>query len=189
MVTVFGVRVNQFGRIQVAAATVLTLIALGGGVVAIGAFALDVAVSEEFALLLVIELLGGLLDEFAVIVEFAEELSGELVVNLGRRAAVDVVGDTEFLKRLLDQLVVAVHHLLRGDALLAGALGNRHTVLVAAAHEHHVLALQTQVAYIDVGRDIHACQMADVDWSVSIGQRRRHQRARKFLLLFHCIVV
>ena len=187
MVAILGVRIDEFRRVQVAAAAVFTLVALGGGVVAIGAFALDVTVGEEFALLLIIELLGGLLDEFAVVIEFAEKLGGELVMYLGGRAAVDVVGDTELLKRRLDQLVVAVHDLLGGDALLAGALGHGHAVLIAAAHKHHVNALQAQVAHIDVGRHIHASQMADVNRSVSIGQRRRHQRPRKFLLILHCI--
>ena len=84
--------------------------------------------------------------------------------------------------------MVAVHDLLGGDALLAGALGHGHAVLVATADEQHVLALQTQVAHIDVGRHIHASQMANVDRTVSIGQRCRHQRTGKFLLFLHCLI-
>ena len=82
MVAVLGVRVDQLRRVQVAAAAVLALVALGGGVVAIGSLTLDVAVGEEFAILLIIELLGYLLDEFAFVIELAEKLGGELVVNL-----------------------------------------------------------------------------------------------------------
>ena len=186
MVAVLGVRVDELGGVQVAAAAVLTLVTLGGGMVAIGALTLHIAVGEELAVLLVVELLGGLLDEFAVVIEFAEKLGSKLMVNLARRAAVDIVGDTKVLERIPDDIVVAVNDLLRGDALLAGALGHGHAVLVAAAHKQHVLALQTQVAYIDVGRHIHASQVADVNWTVSIGQRRRHQRPRKFLLFLHC---
>ena len=188
MVAVLGVRVDQFGGIQIAATAVLTLIALGSGMMAIGALALDVAVGKELAVLLVIELLGRLLDEFALIVEFAEKLGGKLVMRLAGRAAVDVVGDTEFLERLLDELMIAVHNLLGGDALLAGALSHGHAVLIASTHEQHILALQAQVTHIDVGRHIHASQVADVDGSVSIGQRRRHQRAGKFLLILHFIL-
>ena len=84
--------------------------------------------------------------------------------------------------------MVTVNDLLRGDALLAGALGNGYAVLVATAHEQHILALQAQVAHVDVGRHIHTSQMADVNGSVSIGQRRRHQRPRKFLLFLHIIL-
>ncbi len=90
-VTVLGVRVDQFGRIQVAATTVLTLVTLGCRMVAVGALALHVTVGQELARRLVIELLGGLLDEFAVIIEFAEKFSGKLVMRLAGRAAVDVV--------------------------------------------------------------------------------------------------
>ena len=58
MVAVLGVRVDQLGRIQIAAAAILALVALGGGMVAVGALALNVTVGEKLAVLLVIELLG-----------------------------------------------------------------------------------------------------------------------------------
>ena len=185
MVAVLGVRVDEFGGVQVTATAVLTLVALGCRVVAVGALALDVAVGQELAVLLVIELLGHLLDELALVIEFAEELSGKLVMRLARRAAVDIIRDTQFLERIPDDGMVTVHDLLRSDALLAGSLGHGHTMLIAAAHKQHILALQSQVAHIDVGGHIHTGQVTDVDRSVSIGQRRRHQRACKFLLFLH----
>ena len=84
--------------------------------------------------------------------------------------------------------MIAVNDLLRGDTLLAGTLGHRHAMLITAAHEQHVLTLQAQVAHVDVGRHIYASQVANVDGTVSIRQRRRHQRPRKFLLILHRIL-
>ena len=88
MVAVLGVGVDQFGGVKVASAAVLTLVTLGSRVVAVGAFALDIAVGEKLAVDLVIELLGGLLDQFAIVIKFAEELGGkpnidELANDLG----------------------------------------------------------------------------------------------------------
>ena len=48
---------------------------------AVGALAHDVAVGEEGLHLLVVVLLAGLLDEFPLVVEFAEEVGGKLVVG------------------------------------------------------------------------------------------------------------
>ena len=44
--------------------------------------------------MLVIELLGHLLDELALVIEFAEEFGSKLMMGLAGRAAVDIVGDT-----------------------------------------------------------------------------------------------
>ena len=110
-------------------------------------------------------------------------------MRLAGRTAVDVVGNTEFIERIPDERVIAVHDLLGGDALLAGALGHGYTMLIAATHEQYVLALQAQVSHVDVGRHIHTSQVTDVNRTVSIRQRRRHQRACKFLLFLHCHII
>ena len=44
MITILGMRIDELSGIQVAAASVLTLVTLGGGMVAIGAFTLHIAV-------------------------------------------------------------------------------------------------------------------------------------------------
>ena len=108
---------------------------------AVGTFAHDVAISLEGTSCLVIELLRSLLNEFAVIVELAEKIAGELVVCLARGTRIDVERDAELLEGVLDHLVVAIHYLLWSDALFAGTLGDGHAMLVAATNKHHILAL------------------------------------------------
>jgi hypothetical protein len=64
--------------------------------------------------------------------------------------------------------VITVYHILRGDTLLAGTLCHGHAMLVGAAHEEHLLALEAEVTYVDVGRHIHARQMTDMYRTVGI---------------------
>ena len=134
--------------------------------------------------LLVVELLARFLDKLALVVERFEKLAGRALVYLGGRARVDVERDAQTLKRLLDDIVVAVAYVLRRHTFFLGLDGDGHAVLVAAAYELHVLALEAQVAHIDVGRHIDAGQVADVHRAVGIGQGRGHQRALEFFI-FH----
>ena len=94
------------------------------------------------------------------------------MVRSTRCAAVDVKRYSEILEGLLYQVVIAVHHLLHGNTLLAGTDGNGHAMLVAAAYEYHVTSLQTQVAYIYVRRNIHTRQMPYMHRAVGIRQSR-----------------
>src|SRR3712207_7177186 len=55
--------------------------------------------------------------------------------------------------------------------LFRSAYGDRYTVLVAAADEHHLLLLQPEIAHVDVGRNIYTGQVADVHAAVGVGQR------------------
>ncbi len=96
-------------------------------------------------------------------------------MNLCRGAGVDVERDAELLERFLVELVVAVNDHLGGDALLAGLEGDGYAVFVGAAYVDHILPFQPQVAGVDVGRDVYAGQMADMDGAVGIGQGRSDQ--------------
>ena len=165
-------RVDELCGREVATAF-LALVAVSTLAMTVRTFAHDVAVGQKLLRLFVVELRGGFLGELALVVELAEEVGGKLVVRFARGARIHVERDAEVLETLLDERVVAVHHVLRRDALLPGANRDGHAVFVGAADVHHVLFLQTEVAHVDVGRHIHACQMADVDTAVGIGQRRR----------------
>ena len=150
---------------------------------AVGAFAHDVAVGQKLVGLLVVVLFGLFLHEFAVVVEFAEEVGSQPGMSLGGGAAVHIERDAKLLKRLLDHLVVAVYHVLWSDAFFLGADGDGHAVLVRTSDEHHLLLLQPQVAHVDVGRHIHAGQVSDVYATVGVGKCRRDGGALEFL--FH----
>ena len=83
--------------------------------------------------------------------------------------------------------MIAVHHVLRGDAFLLGADGDGHSVFVGAADEDYIFLFQSQVADINVGRNINACQVSDMNRAVSVGQCRRNGSAFEFL--FHCVIM
>ena len=176
-------RVDELGGREVAPAF-LALVAVGAFVVAVRTLAGDVAVGQELMGLFVVELLGGLLGELAFVVELAEEVGGKLMMGLRGGAAIHVERDAELLERVFDERVVAVDHILRGDALLAGTDGDGHTVLVASADEHHVFFLQAKVAHVDVGRHIYTGQMAYVNTAVGIGKGSR-DGGPLIVFLFH----
>ena len=83
--------------------------------------------------------------------------------------------------------MVAVYDVLRRAAFLLGADGDGHAVLVASADEDDVLLLQAQVAHVDVGGDVDAGQVSDVDGTVGIGQGRCH--GGTFELFLHIVVI
>ena len=77
--------------------------------------------------------------------------------------------------------MIAVHHVLRGDAFLLGADGDGHSVFVGAADEDYIFLFQSQVADINVGRNINACQVSDMNRAVGIRQCRGHGGTFEFL--------
>ena len=92
------------------------------------------------------------------------------MMSLRRGAAIHIERDTELLERVLDDLVIAVHDVLRGDSLLASLDGNGHTMLVATADHQHLTPLQAQIACIDIGRYVYPRQVADVHRAVGVWQ-------------------
>ena len=178
--------VNQLRRAERGAA-LLALVAIRSLGVAAGAFARDVAVGQEGLRFLVVILHGGLFDELPFVIQFAEEVGSRPVVYLRGGASVHVERDAEFLERLLDELVVTVHDVLRCAALLLGADGDGHAVLVASADEEHLLLFQAQVSCVNVGRHVDARQVSYVYRPVGVGQRRGDGGTFEFL--FHIVVM
>jgi hypothetical protein len=91
-----------------------------------------------------------------------------LVVDLAGGTRIHIKRDTEALEGVFDDVVVAVHHFLGGDALFACADSNRYTVLIATAYEKDILAFEAKVADIDVGWYVHARQVSDMHWTIGI---------------------
>ena len=54
------------------------------------ALACDIAVCQKLFSLLIVILLGSLLYQFTLIVEFAEEVSSKLMMDVGCRATIDI---------------------------------------------------------------------------------------------------
>ncbi len=171
-------------------ATLLALVAVSPFGSASRTGAHDIAVGKELPRNLIAELLLGLLYQLALVIERAEEVGSELVVNLRSSAAVDIKRNTELLKGFLDQVMVAVNHLLYGDTLLACTDSNGHAVLVATANKHHLLFLQSQVAHVDIGRHIDTGKVPDVHTTVGIRQGSRNCGTLEMLFfhIYSCIL-
>ena len=92
------------------------------------------------------------------------------MVYAGCGATIDVERYAEVFEGFLDEVVVAVNHLLRGDALLARAYSDGYAMLVATADENNVLLLEAKIANIDIGWHVNTCQVADMHTTVSVRQ-------------------
>ena len=120
----------------------------------------------------IVELLGGLLDELAVVVQLTEVIRCQFVVNGRCGTRIDIETDTEVSERALDKFVITVNHLLSGNTFFTCANGDRHSVFVATAYVQHFLPLQTQVSCIDVSGNIYASQVTDMHRTVGVRQCR-----------------
>ena len=80
---------------------------------------------------------------------------------LGRRE--EVKADTKSFPGLEELLVEAGRDVSRGDALLLGADGDRRAVGIAAGDHEHVVAGRAVVAGEDVGRQVGADDLSDVE--------------------------
>ena len=177
-----GVGIDQFHRTEVVTAA-LTLVAVCVFVVTIGAFAHDIAVGQELMGLLIVVLFGLFLHQFPLVIELFKEVAGKLMMRGAGRSAINIEADAKRLERLFDELVVAVAHVLRRDTLFLRTDSDGHTMLIAAANEHHLLFFEAQIAHVNIGRHIDSCQMANVNASVGIGQSRRNGGAFKLRFL------
>ena len=91
------------------------------------------------------------------------------------------------LERFLDYVVITVNYVLWAYTLGAGFQCDWHTMLVAAAYHYHVLALHSQIASVNVGRNIHSCKVPYVYGAVGVWQRRGNESTCKFL--FHISIL
>ena len=150
------------------------------------AFAHDISVGKELMCLFIVILFALFFNEFSLIIELLEEVAGQLTVGFARRSAIDIEADSKVFERFFDECMIAVADILRCNALFLGTQGDRHTVLITTANEDHFLLLESQIAHIDVGRNVHSCQMSNVNATVCIRQCSGHRGAFEFLF-FHLI--
>ncbi|MNS74617.1 hypothetical protein D3C72_1080990 [compost metagenome] len=163
------IRVDEFGgRIDGAANLAgIAVLVLG---VALGAFALDVAVGQEHALDRIVELLDGA--RFNQVLGFQRAID---VVRqrdvLGRIGGVPVVEtDVEAVQVLRPLGRVAGDQRLRRDAFLFRLQHDRRAVRVVGTHEMHRVARHSHRTNPDIGLDV-LHDVADVEGSVGVGQR------------------
>ena len=167
--------------------TLLTLVAVCFRSMTTRAFTLDITVGEEVSRLFIIELLGHFLHELAFVVEFLEEVACQFVMSLAGGTAIHIERNAEAFERILDEIMIAVNHLLNGDSLLTGTDGNGYTMFVGTTDKQYIASLKTKVAHIDVSRHIDTGKMSDMYWAVGIRQSRGY--CRSFEILFHIAVL
>ena len=137
---------------------------------AVRALADDQTVGQELLSLGVVKLHRLLLDELALVIEAAEKFAGSLGVDVGGGAGIYVEGYSEFLERILDNLVVTVDDVLGRHAFLARFQGDGHAMLVAAANHADLAVVEAQIAGVDIRRHVDSGEMSDVDGAVGIGE-------------------
>ena len=83
------------------------------------------------------------------------------------------------LERLFIQLVVAIHDILGSDSLGSRLERDGDPVLVGAANKERLLALETQIAGVNIGGYVHSGQVSDMHRPVGVGQCRSDKRSFK----------
>ena len=87
---------------------------------------------------------------------------------LGVGAGEQIVGQAELLEQLEEAGVVVLVDLQRGGAFGIGAHRDRRAVRVGAGDHQHLVARQAVVAGEDIGRQVRAGDIADMDLRVGI---------------------
>ena len=143
-----------------------------------GALALHVAVRQELPAFgaVVLVLVAGV--DVPVVKQRLEKPLGHLDVDGGVGLPVEGVADPQVLDRLLVDFMVAVGHLLGGDALLLGGDGDGRPVLIGAADDPDLVAQQAVVAGEDVRREEGPGHMPQVDGAVGVRPRDVHEYLR-----------
>ena len=175
-------RINQIRRAERCPAG-FALVAVGFLVSAVRASAGDVAVGQELLRFFVVILFGGLLDEFSLIIQGAEEIRRHLVMYLRRRAGINIERNAELLERLLNNIMVTVHHILRRNPFFLRAERDGHPMLVRPANHQNLFAFQAEIAGVNIRRDVNPREMSDMHRPVRVGQCCRYQCS--FKMLFH----
>ena len=90
-------------------------------------------------------------------------------MHLGRGTRIIIERNAKIYKRLLDDGIVFIYDILRAYPFFFCFDGNRHAVLITAANKGYIPALHSQVAGIDIGRHVNACQMSYMNGAVGVG--------------------
>jgi hypothetical protein len=174
-------RVDQFGLLHHPIA-VLALVAEGLGRFAERAGPLDEAIGQKLPGFEIVELAGGSLGEQALLMNLQEEVLAELLMRFGKTRlvcpAVYIKVNSQSGERLALRPVVARGEFFDRDILLARALQRGHAVVVATTNEAHVATPGPQIAHVNIGWQIRAGDVPDVQPIIGIRQCRRNQILR-----------
>ena len=83
--------------------------------------------------------------------------------------------NTQFLERILDDLVITIDNILRGHTLFLSLDRDRHPVFVRSTDKCHILTFLPQIPHVNIGRHVYPRQVSDMHGSIRIGQSRGNQ--------------
>ena len=167
-------RIDQVGGVE-RPPTVVALVASGVGVTAVGAGSLDVAIREEPTFLLVEELLRDVRVEVSVVEQGEEELLHDPAMGVGPGRGEEVPVDVEVFPVGEELGVELVDDLLRIDALFIRLDRDRRAVDVRPRHHEHVVATRSPIPGVDVGGEIRAGHVPEVQRALRIRPCNGHE--------------
>ncbi len=110
--------------------------------------------------------------------KFTKEPLCGLMVKRNGGAGIVVKTHSKRLKRVLVGRMIAIDDVFRIDRFLLRRNSEGHAVFIRSADEQNVSAFQSLVARIDIGRQIRARKVSQVDVPVGVWQCRSDQDLR-----------
>jgi hypothetical protein len=92
-------------------------------------------------------------------------------MNGSRSPGIVAKADPKRVETAFHHLMIPVHHFLGSDPLLTRLDGDGYAMLIGAADVGHVFSQGSEVAYINIGRNIATRQVTNVQGSIGIGER------------------
>src|SRR3990170_1392749 len=129
---------------------------------------LDVTVRQKAPFRLRVELRLGVTVEKLRLMKAKEEVLGDTMVVFGVRVGEEIVADANGLLGLQESVVVILENLARRLSTPVGLNRDRGAMGVGAGDHQNAVSPQAVVAREDVGRQVGAGQMADVQIAVGI---------------------
>ena len=174
-------RVDKFLRAERTSA-LLALVAISIRIAALRASTCYITVCEESLSLRIEELLSLLRNELSIVIKLAEKLRSILFVHLGSRPGINIEIDTKSGERILDNLMILVHNILRRTTLTFRSDSNRHTMLITSANIKDILTTHSEIPDIDISRHINTGKMTYVHRAVRIRQRTGNKCSFEFFV-------
>ena len=88
---------------------------------------------------------------------------------------IDIKRNSQFLERILDNLVITIDNILRGHTLFLRLNRDRHPVFIRSPDKCHILTLFSQISHVNIGRHVNTRQMTDMHGSIRVRQSRGNQ--------------
>jgi len=128
------------------------------------------AIGKELAGLFIVKLGGCFFDEIALGMEFKEKIGGRFMVDGCRSPGIIIEGNPEGFKGGFNHPMVLVYQFFWRNPFFFCLHGDGYPVFITPADKGYFFPPESQVAHINIRRDIDPCQVPDMNRSVGIGK-------------------